>query len=102
MMDELSPVDVLVDPAADRGEGIQALGMRHARLFIRANIWRRPSIWTRPLRNLKVLDRYAILMYCRVVRHYGLQVPLHDDTQPIDPVWFQHDPVTSRDVLRET
>lgn len=92
------PKRFLRDPLADRGDGIQALAKRHARLFLRTNIWQRPPAWVTPLRDRKMLDWYAFSLYCRLIRRYKLLSALPDDSQPLDPIWLEGKPIVNESI----
>jgi hypothetical protein len=87
------PPKCLLDPLVDRGNRIQELAGRHARLLVHMNIWQRPPSWIVPLQDQRIADWYALQMYCRVIRHSGLSHPLLDDTQPLDPAWLETAPL---------
>jgi len=98
LKDKHSPKRFLNDPLADGGNGIQELAKRHARLFLRANIWQRSPAWVTPLRDRKMLDWYAFSLYCRLVRRYELLSALPDDSQPLDPIWLEGKPIVNESI----
>jgi len=101
MQPQYTPKQLLEDPLVDKGDGLQALATRHARLYLHVNIWHRPPEWVRFLEDMALRQRYAFALYCRLVQRYGVTSPLPADGQVIDPMWWETSPITSTH-LQET
>jgi len=99
MPSDYTPKQFLEDPLVDRGNSLQALAKRHARLYIHMNIWQRPPEWIGVLLEDGTLGQgYAFALYCRLVLRYGITCPLPEDGQVIDPMWWEISPIAAAGV----
>lgn len=92
-VDALPPAFFLTDPFADRGNGIRALGKRHARLFLHINIWQRSQDWFHLLEDRQLLKWYALHLFIRTIRRYHVSAPLPEEGNLIDPCWLKDKPM---------
>ena len=67
------------------------------------NIWQRPPDWIGVLLEDGTLGQgYAFALYCRLVLRYGVDSPLPEDGQIVDPMWWEANPIaqeTEREAL---
>ena len=88
-------------PLHDKGERLQALAVRHARLLLVMNIWHQSVRWTRELSEHPVTEWYALRLYTRIIRRYHFSAPIPDHTNSCDPLWLE-DTIMSGNGIQET
>ena len=102
MPSNYTPKQFLEDPLIDKGNSIQAFAKRHARLYIHMNVWHEPPEWIGAMLEERTLRQwYAFRLYSRLVQRYGVVCPLPDDSQVVEPMWWERD-VIATDQVQET